>query len=191
MLPQMPIHKQFSALSRPEKCWVLFHPFIAKHAFHVTKYVIADVDSLKQEGTLGTDLNGGRLDAFKHAYWMASLSLAIGGRKALKLGRAHEKGNYLQYKKHQLEDSILPDSVSSVMDLKNNEAGISSFGKCRTYSRKELQHRIIYFVNKGDMFIIRKDAQGNYLDCSGAPLDMKIWAGRWGIPKCLVPSGAQ
>ena len=101
MLPQMPIHKQFSALSRPEKCWELIHPFIAKHAFHVTKYVIADVDSLKQEGTLGTDLNGGRLDAFKHAYWMASLSLAIGGRKALKLGWAHEKGNYLQYKKQE------------------------------------------------------------------------------------------
>ena len=105
---------------------MLLHPFVAKRAYDCTKYVVAAVDSLKRAGTIGTDHNGGSLDAFRHAYWMANLSSAIGSRKALKLGKAHEKGNYLEYKRHRLEDSILPDSVSCAMDLANNRVGAHS-----------------------------------------------------------------
>lgn len=187
---QTAIHAGFSKLSRPEKYWVLFHPFVAKRAFYITKRVIADVDSVKHTGIIGTDLNGGKLDAFKHCYWMSSLSVKIGGRKAMKLGKAHEKGNYLEYKKRKLEDNILPDSVSCAMDLKNNSVGISSFVNCKTCSQKDLQTSIIRMIGQGDLFIIRKDVQGNYLTCDGKRIDMKQWAGHWGIPKCLVASNA-
>jgi hypothetical protein len=182
--------KQFKKLSRPEKCWVISHPCKAKKAMLVTKKVLAAVDSIKKEGTLGTDLNGGRLDAFKHAYWMAALALKIGSKKALKLGKAHEKGNYIEFKKHKLEDAILPDSVSSAMDLHNNENGIYELGNCKTFrSEKEVQQKIIHALENGKLRIIKKDRQGNYLYCDGTFIDTNEWAGKWNIPKCLIASG--
>lgn len=177
----------FRKLSRPEKCWVLCHPFKAKRALIVTKEVQLVVDSIKKSGIVGTDNNGGNLDAFKHAYWMASVALEIGSKQALKLGKAHEKGNYLQYKKHKLEDAILPDSVSSSMDLGNNEVGVNSLGRCHfKITEKELQYLILDKLKQGELFIIKKDEQGNFLTCDGALISLKEWAGKWGIPKCLI-----
>lgn len=182
-------YNRFSSLSRPERYWVLAHPFVAKKAFHVTLQVQHDVDSIKHVGTLGTDLNGGKLDAFKHAYWMAAVSLKIGKRKALKLGAAHEKGNYEQFKNHELEDSLLPDLVSSTMDLHNNEAGITAMGNCHTFrTRNELQSKIIQAIERGGMRIIKKDTTGAFLNCDGTLIDLKAWAGKWEIPKCLIAS---
>lgn len=123
----------FRKLSRPEKCWALCHPFKAKKAAKVTREVQVVVDSIKRSGTIGADNNGGALDAFKHAYWMASVAMVIGSKQALKLGKAHEKGNYFQFKKQELEDAAMPDSISTVMDLRNNEFGVSSIAKCKTY----------------------------------------------------------
>lgn len=181
---------QFKKLSRPEKFWTLSHPFIAKKAFLITKKVSLVVDSIKRIGIIGSDNNGGKLDAFKHAYWMSSLTNKIGRKKALRLGKAHEKGNYLQYKKHLLEDSILPDSVSSEMDLRNNEKGINSIGRCHfKITEKELQDLILLKLDAGELYVIKKDAQGNFLTCDGAVIPKKDWLGKWGIPKCLVSSG--
>jgi hypothetical protein len=178
----------FKKLSCPEKKWVLFHLFIAKKSFLLTKQVLVDVDSIKKTGIIGTDNNGGTLDAFKHTYWMASLSREIGSKKALKLGKAHEKGNYLQYKKHILEDAILPDSVSSQMDLRNNEIGVSLLGNCKNYSPITIQKRTLDALNAGKLYVIKKDEQGNFLTCDGAIIPMKDWLGKWDIPKCLVYS---
>ncbi|MDQ3048442.1 MAG: hypothetical protein M3R27_12910, partial [Bacteroidota bacterium] len=135
--------KQFKKLSPPEKCWVFAHPFIAKKAFKLTKSIEADVDSLKKTGTIGTDNNGGMLDAFKHAYWMATLTQRFGSRRSLKLGRAHEKANRIQFEKRELEESILPDSVSSEMDLRNNSSGALLVKKKECVSLKDLQLRVI------------------------------------------------
>ncbi len=182
----MAAQSSFRKLSRPEKCWVVFHPLRALKARKVTRIVQLVVDSVKVSGVIGQDNNGGRLDAFKHAYWMGMLAAKIGQKQALKLGKAHEKGNYQQFEKHLLEDTLLPDSVSSVMDLKNNEIG-ASVGcrcKCSSYALKE---SIIQKLKDGALYIIEKD-QGNYLDCSGNVIDMKVWIGKWGIPKCLVSS---
>ena len=180
---------QFRKLSRPEKTWALFHPFIVKKAFQITKKVLTEVDSVKKSGTIGTDNNGGALDAFKHAYWMASLTHVIGSKRALKLGKAHEKGNYLQYKKHLLEDSILPDSVSSEMDIRNNEAGAYSILKCNNVSQITIQKKIMDALKQGKLTIIKKDEQGNFLTCDGVIIPMKEWLGKWNIPKCLEYSG--
>lgn len=177
----------FRKLSRPEKCWVLFHPVKAKKALKVTIEVQLVVDSIKQTGAIGTDNNGGKLDAFKHAYWMASIALKIGRKQALKLGKAHERGNYLQFKKHRLEDAILPDSVSSEMDLGNNEVGVNSFGRCHfKITEKELQNLMLDKLKAGELFVIKKDDKGNFLTCDGAVISLKEWAGKWGVPKCLI-----
>jgi hypothetical protein len=86
---------------------------------------------------------------------MACVTRTIGSKKALKLGRAHEKGNKLQFKKHQLEDKILPDSVSTVMDLHNNEQGAAA-AQDRQLSEAELQIKILDLLKQGKLACIRK-----------------------------------
>jgi hypothetical protein len=178
----------FGKVSRPEKVWVLLHPFNAWVAYQITKVVEKDVDSIYKSGVIGSDNNGGFLDAFKHTYWMASLANKIGVRKSLKLGRAHEKGNFLQFKHHRLEDQLLPDSVSSEMDLRNNSKGVSLILKGKSISQKEIQKIVLEALFKGELTVIKKDEQGRFLTCDGVLISMSIWKGKWNIPKCLVYS---
>jgi hypothetical protein len=180
--------KKFAKISNPEKCWAFAHPFVARRALKVTMRSYAVTDSIKKSGSIGADNNGGKLDAFKHAFWIASVSSAIGPRKALKLGVAHEKGNKLQFKKHQLEDEILPDSISSVMDLHNNEQGAGVVKGIEKYSIPQLQEKIMQLLLQGQLFCIKKDEQGNFLTCTGERIDLQQWKGKWGIPKCLIAS---
>jgi hypothetical protein len=179
---------KFSKLSRPEKCWTVFHAFAAKSAFRATVKAQAVTDSLSKSGSVGNDNSGGKLDAFKHAYWIASVSSAIGPRKALKLGEAHEKGNKLQFKKHQLEDRELPDSISSCMDLYNNEQGAKTVKANPQYTLQELQQAILKQLTGGQLKCIRKDEHGNFLTCDGKLINKEEWFGKWNVPKCLVPS---
>lgn len=177
--------QSFQKLSRPEKSWVVFHPFKTKKAVKVTHQVERVVDSVKKTGVIGADNLGGKLDAFKHAYWMASLTLEIGGKQAFKIGQAHERGNYLQFKNKTVEDSALPDSVSSVMDLRNNEFGISAVAKCKNISAVTVQKKIMDGLAQGKLTVIKKDEKGNCLTCDGKIIDPKEWQGKWAIPKCL------
>jgi hypothetical protein len=180
--------KKFANISNPEKCWAFTHPFVARKALKVTIQSYAVTDSIKRSGSIGADNSGGKLDAFKHAFWIASVSAAIGPRKALKLGIAHEKGNKLQFKKHQQEDQVLPDSISSVMDLHNNEQGAAVVKISEKYSSRQLQEEIMQLLLQGQLLCIKKDAQGNFLTCTGEHIDLEQWKGKWNIPKCLVAS---
>lgn len=178
---------KFSRISRPEKLWAIAHPFALKRALKATIRSYSITDSIKNSGTIGSDNSGGKIDAFKHAYWMACVSKAIGTKKALKLGVAHEKGNKLQFKKHELEDKILPDSTSSVMDLHNNEQGANA-ATDRSLSEYQLQQKIMELLVQGKLACIRKNKQGDYLTCNGDLIDLHQWVGKWAIPKCIVPS---
>ena len=108
-------------ISCPEKRWAVFHPFIAKKSYNLTKETLQVTDSVKNSKILDGDINGGQVDAFKHAYWMALLSQNIKYKKALKLGKAHEKGNYKSFKKSLRKGfQTSQDQRSSEMDLWNN-----------------------------------------------------------------------
>ena len=182
-----------SQISRPEKWWAITHPFVAKKALRITKEVRKDIDSIKLTGLVGADGNGGNLDALRHAWWMTSLAAEIGKRKALKLGRAHEKGNYIQFKHHQKEDAFLPDSVSCEMDLRNNEVGAKRGGELRKERAVFVDNQLsalIIELEKGALFVIKKDKNGNYLYCDSTFINMNEWKGKWGIPKCLIPSNS-
>ena len=74
----------FWNLSSPEKWWVIWHPFKAKNALEASLQTLRVTDSILNLGVVGTDISGGRLDAFKHAYWMALLSRRIGEKAAVK-----------------------------------------------------------------------------------------------------------
>src|ERR1700751_2546470 len=80
-LKSQSVIKSFRSLSYPEKLWVIEHPFVAKKAFHCTQRARLVTDSLEKTGIL-KDGNGGQLDAFRHAYWMALLVQKISPHKA-------------------------------------------------------------------------------------------------------------
>src|SRR5450759_2004363 len=84
----------FLKLSSAEKKWAIGHLFIAKKAWVVTERCRFVTDSLGKTGIPDRDPSGGKLDAFRHSFWMATIAETIGVRKSLSLGKAHEKGNY-------------------------------------------------------------------------------------------------
>jgi len=180
--------KSFFKLPRPEKYWVIAHPFKAKKAFKISKETQALSDSLKNTNLLDGDANGGQVDAFRHSYWMARLSKEIGIKAARKLGKKHEKGNYIYYKKHKTEDGTIPDKVSSQMDLFNNEIGIEIFTDNKETSRIDIQQLIIQYIKKGRMRIIKKNDKREFLDCKGNIISEAELKGKWENKKCLVPS---
>lgn len=177
--------KKFRKLSCPEKCWVVCHPFVAKKALKITEEARKVTKTVMQERLLKGNGNSGQVDAFRHTFWMASLTQQIGWRKAKRLGKAHEKGNYRDYKKNRLEDGIVPDKVSSDMDLFNNEVGIK-IGK--NSSELALKNLVIEVVLQGKCKIIKKDKTGNFLDCEGEIITIEELKEKWENEKCLVGS---
>ena len=178
----------YSKLSKPEKSWVLFHPFKARAAYTISKESEHIKDSMKVIGSIGSDNNGGRLDAFKHTYWMARLTQRIGKGAALRLGKAHEKGNYQTYLRRRFEDRQAPDKPSTEMDLYNNNVGIS-IGRFRKKASKDtLIRTILDSLNRGTLRIVAKDSIGNFLDCSRKIIPPDSLRGKWNTKKCLVPS---
>lgn len=187
----------FRSLSGYEKRWVVAHPFIAKKAYRCSIRARQVTDSLEKAGVL-SDGMGGQLDAYRHAYWMAILVQEISARKARKLGEAHEKGNYRTFKRGELEDNVIPDSMGSVMDLVNNAAGIQLGLKYREKPGSRdtadpvlplpLETQVLHAVWNGELYILKKDAAGNWLDCNGKLIDLTTYSRKWNIPKCLVRS---
>ncbi|WP_347172797.1 DUF6973 domain-containing protein [Polaribacter uvawellassae] len=180
--------QQFKKLSCVEKTWVVFHPFKAKKAFNISEEARRITDSVAKTSLLDGDKSGGQVDAFRHAYWMARLRQEIGKNAALKLGKAHEKSNYQQYKKHQLEDGENPDEVSSEMDLFNNAVGVTYTKKGVAYPKNGLIYRIVNGILAGNYKVIKKDQNRNYLTCDDEIIAKKSLKGKWKNDKCLINS---
>jgi hypothetical protein len=181
--------QSFFHLSGPEQCWVITHIFVAKKAKIISTEAKVLSEQMKKDSVLDGDGEGGRVDAFRHAYWMARMSQSFCWKKAVKLGKAHEKGNFLQFKKGKKdEESVLPDSVSSAMDIFNNEIGASLGCRNRTISADSLKLSIQALIKEGKLRIIRKDKSKNPLDCEGNLINMKAYTDIWNIPKCLISS---
>ncbi|MBL0103056.1 MAG: hypothetical protein IPP51_04470 [Bacteroidetes bacterium] len=177
--------------SRPEKWWALTHPFVACKALKLSRLALAESKKMETDSLLDQDPLGGQVDAFRHAYWMALLSRHMSAKKALSLGRAHEKGNYLSFKKQKAdEEGVLTDSLMSVMDLRNNEVG-TGIGLASLQAGADttiMRAMIIQAILEGKLQIVLKDQQGNWLDCDGNKLNISVYLHRWYIPKCLVSS---
>ena len=177
----------FSSLSSPEKWWVVWHPFKAKKALTASLMTLEVTDSIKKTGLIGTDINGGQLDAFKHTYWMVVLGKNIGPKAALSLGKAHEKGNYNTFKKGGKEDGYLPDKISSDMDLYNNQAGIDLYKQYSSESEHAMIELVLNTVHNGGLRMIKKEGS-HFLNCDGFIIEPSLLIGTWENDKCLVPS---
>lgn len=165
------------------------HPFIAKRAISITKYSLAVTDSLRKSNNGGITVQSGRLDAFKHAFWMASLVQEIHWKKAKSLGLAHEKANYRLHLNAGRKGFIdAHDQVNYEMDLWNNEKGIAiglAHKNCKT---DHLVQLVLDSIQAGSMKIVRINPEGKFLDAEGNILAEEDYAGKWINHKCLVPS---
>ena len=169
-------------INGPELGWAFAHPFIAIKAKRISNRVIYIVDSLEANGIL-KDRSGGQLDAFKHAFWMASLSREIKVKKAYKLGLAHEKYNYRMSKKGKGGG----DKAASDMDLWNNNIGLDLGYINKNISEDSLIEIVKDYVKNGEMKIIKKDPAGNSLNKQGQLID-KSTLKTWGNARCLMYS---
>lgn len=171
-----------------EKIWAVTHPFIASGVIRHTNKALEEIRNARGRYGLDSALAEGSFDAFRHAYWMASLSRHYKPEKVLKLGRAHEKSNYRSFLRQETENGIIPDKTNSDMDLWNNERGAEIGYKHRSVSKDSLRNLVIQELAAGKLKVIRRDHQGRYLDCSGNVIPSEKLKGTWENPKCLSPS---
>ena len=143
---------------------------------------------MQEHPSLDGDYSGGQVDAFRHAYWMATLSQKIRWRAARSLGRSHERANKLQFKKKELEEGFLPDAAATEMDLWNNNIGIQLAKENPNATPQELESIIIAAILDGQLQVIRKNQQGQSLNCEGNVIAETDWQGTWDNTRCLVPS---
>lgn len=147
-------------------------------------------EEVKKENLLDQYSNGGKLDAFRHIFAMTYFTKFVKVKKLRKLGKAHEKGNYRNFKKGVLEDGELADSVSSLMDLANNEAGFILSTKLRTLPVEKIKLEIVSYIIQGGAIIIKRNEKGEYITCGGKVIGTEEKKGTWSVSKCLVGSGS-
>lgn len=179
------LHK-FKQLSWPEKRWVCTHPLVAKKAQVVSIEARRRSDSLLLDPRLDGDAQGGAVDAFRHAWWMASLSQSIGSRRALSLGRAHERANFRAHRKGT--GGGHHDQAMQEMDLQNNAVGVKLIQKGEVVTAKELDELVIQAILQGKLWVLAKDTDGNYLNADGQVLSESAWKGLWNSARCLQAS---
>jgi len=171
-----------------EVWWVATHPFIAKKAFKISNEARDIANQHILDTLLDGDYNGGMVDAFRHTLWMTLMVQEIKPKAAYKLGLAHEKGNYKDFKKKILEENKLPDSVSCEMDLRNNSIGIELGQEYMGTDKDTLIVVVRHTVRCGKCWIIKKDSLGYFLDKNDNIIPDSLWVGKWNTPKILVPS---
>jgi len=181
--------KAFWKLSRPEKGWVLVHPFKARRAYLATQQARRSTDSLYRIQTPDTFRHGGRIDAFRHSFWMALLTQRIGARASRKLGKCHERGNRIHYRRGKTEDGYLQDATACEMDLHNNEAGIRLALDHPNEGQNGMANECLKAIRSGKMKILFINADGAFCDCDGKPVKMvRKGMDKWKLPICLLTS---
>lgn len=183
------LFSQFFKLSCAEKTWVVTHLFKAKKAISITKEAREETKIVHQENLLDSFPHGGRLDAFRHTYWMARLTQCIGSRAARSLGKAHEKGNYRSFRKGRTEDGAIQDQTAVEMDLYNNDQGIQLGKNNNQITCDSLKTIIISAIQNGQLKILKRSESGLLINCQGDTINTIIRGKKdWKLPYCLIPS---
>ncbi len=180
--------KTIKTLNRYELWWLIKHIPIALGVWQLSETAREMANREITSGDLDGDYAGGQVDAFRHILWMALITQKYGSKTANSLGRAYEKGNKQDYKKHRLEEYYLPDAASMIMDLMNNEIGIRIGQRFPDISLASLVIEIKKVVLEGKAWKIKKDKNGKFLSADGFPMNKKAWLGKWESPKVIVPS---
>jgi hypothetical protein len=188
LVGQNTLFKTFIEMHSAERFYAMRYPKSALKALEISQMAQLKTTELKTDITLDGDDNGGQIDAFRHAYWMALLTHEIGEKKARKLGLAHEKDNYKDYERLKLEEGMIPDFKASFMDLKNNDEGIRIGLQYPDADEISLIPIIKKEIADGRLWKLKKDTAGNYYDYFNQIIPFENWHGKWMNDKCLVPS---
>lgn len=172
--------------SRYEKRWAFFHPFAALKVKKIYKQCLPIYHKIEMNNKLDPYRNGGKLDAFRHTFFMAAFSQKIKVKKVRKLGIAHEKGNHLNFYRGIKEDGELADSLACEMDLRNNETGFAIGTSNKKLNLEELESVVIERIKKGEAVYFKRNSNGQYLTCTGEIIHLDDYKAKWFIPKCLI-----
>ncbi|MCF0210874.1 MAG: hypothetical protein HUK18_06160 [Bacteroidales bacterium] len=166
-----------------DKIWCLNNLSSVLIAKEISEEVMFTMDSLNQISYLGGNSEGGVFDAFRHIYWMYSLSNEIGPKKAKRIGEIYE--NYGEY---MFNNSYMSgyDSVGRVMDLFNNDIGIS-------LSKEKIPYSLIFneienILRDGSAKVVKKNDLGESLDIDGNVIQDTIWKQTWQNNRILINS---
>jgi hypothetical protein len=180
--------QNFKTLSSYEKRWAIAHPFAALKVRTIYKKCWPLYEFMSKKNELDRFSSGGKLDAYRHVFFMAAFSQKINPKKIRKLGKAHEKGNYKAFLKNKKENDETPDSLSCVMDLLNNELGIKTGRANKRINLSDLSALSVSEIKKGNAIYFKRNAKGEYITCSDEFIDLKNYVSKWFIPKCLISS---
>ncbi|MEI6021934.1 MAG: hypothetical protein WCR21_12465 [Bacteroidota bacterium] len=171
-----------------EKIWALTHPLAAAQVKKIYKSALPIYKQTAKDSILDKYASGGSLDAYRHCFMMAAFAQKINLKKIRRLGELHEKSNYRNFQNSINENGELPDSLSTVMDLYNNEIGFAIGKKNVSLSLQALSDMVIKQINQGLALKMKRNKKGEYLDCEGHLIQLKKYPHTWNIPKCLVPT---
>ncbi len=180
--------KSLSELNRYEIWWTITHPLRAYPVWKISTNVRDIANRHITDPDLDGDYAGGQVDALRHILWMTLITQRYGPKFARKLGLTHEKSNKLDFKKRKLEEYLLPDAASMMMDLYNNEIGIELGRHLPRLTIEELVKEVKNLVLNGKAWVIKKDKDGNFLDANNQIISKSSWLGKWNTPKVLVRS---
>jgi len=173
--------------SKYEKRWAFFHPIAAVKVKKTYKRLKPYYNEWELKFKLDTFSVDGKLDAFRHIYYMAAFAQKVKSSRVRKLGIAHEKTAYLEFKKGRGKGLILPDSMSSAMDLLNNNIGIKLGSENKKLDYEELKKKVIQLILDGKAYYMLFDNKGNYLECDGKTIvNRKFYTNSWYVPKCML-----
>ena len=171
-----------------ERRWAFAHPFAALKTKKIYRKCLPFYLEIKKAGSLDTCENGGKLDAFRHSYFMAAFTQKISVKKIRKLGMAHEKGNYKMFLKGIKEDGELADSLSTVMDLHNNELVFKIGPAHPDLDYRKLRDQVAQQIFSGQSLFFKRNQRNQYVTCEGELIILDDYKGKWFIPKCLISS---
>lgn len=175
-------------LSRAEKCWAVLHPFAALKIRKIQKQIAPLYHPAQLKAELDSFANGGKLDAFRHTFFMSAFAQKVKVKKLRRLGIAHERSNYKNFLKSETEDGELADSIACQMDLINNELGFRIGKLNKKITHEELKKLVIVELNSGKGTIVKRNKKGQYLDKNERPLNLTLYKRTWNIPKNLASS---
>ncbi len=184
----LPVKAQkLSDLGGAEKVWVLLHPFSGKKAKRKSNQAKKVSDRVSVTKDWLPINSGGRKDAFRHGIWMSLLSTRIGPKRAIWLGKAHEKKNKKDFFKRRLEDGEYPDYWAVKMDLYNNRIG-SKLVERGDAELNDLIDLVLSCIEKGKFQMIKMDLNGNSLRLDGSILSKEEWQTIWKSERVLIPT---
>jgi hypothetical protein len=161
-------------VSLPEALWAIRHPFVANKAFKTSKIALTKADSIIRADSI-SKLSDGKADALTHCIWMAMLCREIDSTKAIKLGIAHEKGNYKQFKK----GSYRHDSTATLMDLSNNQNGISVARLTQNMPLDSTLAYAVLFLQSNRLYYILRNEDNEFVDHNGKVIQWPPEEPKW------------